>query len=77
MTKALKFSYFQNVFEFFPNFLTDFVDWNIEKGQRGTNALSVGFSEEFFAVCENNTKMTKNPKIYNFQSFHAFLLFSF
>ena len=24
----------------FPNFLTDFVDWNAEKGQQGKNVLS-------------------------------------
>ena len=28
------FSIFKDFFAFFPKFLTDFVDWNIEKGQQ-------------------------------------------
>ena len=28
---------FQRFYAIFPQFLTDFVDWNIEKGQQGKN----------------------------------------
>ena len=28
------FQFSQSVYAFFPKFLTDFVDWNVEKGQQ-------------------------------------------
>ena len=41
MTKIPKFSNFQRFHAFFTSFLTDFVDWNAQKGQQRTNALSI------------------------------------
>ena len=40
MTKNPKFSKFQNFYAIFVKFSTDFVDWNVEKSQQGTNLLS-------------------------------------
>ena len=38
------FSIFKDFLHFFSKFLTDFVDWNVEKGQQGKNVLSTGLS---------------------------------
>ena len=38
------FSIFKDIFAFFSKFLTDFVDWNVEKGQQGKNVLSTSLS---------------------------------
>ena len=40
MTKNTKFSKFQCFYAIFVKFSTDFVDWNVEKTQQGTNLLS-------------------------------------
>ena len=40
MTKNPKFSNFQSFYAIFVKFSTDFVDWNVEKSQQGTNLLS-------------------------------------
>ena len=40
MTKNPKFSKFQSFYAIFVKFSTDFVDWNVEKSQQGTNLLS-------------------------------------
>ena len=40
MTKNPKFSNFQSFYAIFVKFATDFVDWNVEKSQQGTNSLS-------------------------------------
>ena len=42
MTKNPKFSNFQSFYAIFVKFSTDFVDWNVEKSQQGTNLLSSG-----------------------------------
>ena len=34
-----KFSKFQSFYAIFVKFSTDFVDWNVEKSQQGTNLL--------------------------------------
>ena len=38
------FSIFEDFFAFFSKFLTDFVDWNVEKGQQGKNVFSTSLS---------------------------------
>ena len=38
--KNPKFSNFQSFYAIFVKFSTDFVDWNVEKSQQGTNLLS-------------------------------------
>ena len=54
------------------------MDWNIEKGQQGKNVLFRRFLWNSFLLfflwqCLKLTpKMTKNPKISNFQRFYAF-----
>ena len=40
MTKNPKFSNFQSFYAIFVKFSTDFVNWNVEKSQQGTNLLS-------------------------------------
>ena len=40
MTKNPKFSKFQSFHAIFVKFSRDFVDWNVEKSQEGTNLLS-------------------------------------
>ena len=39
----------------FPKFLTDFVDWNVEKGQQGKNVLSTRLFRTVYCsfLCEN------------------------
>ena len=50
--KNPKIFHFSKILSIFSKFSTDFVNWNIEKGQQGKNVLSsrLGFSEEFVAV---------------------------
>ena len=67
---------FQRFFCIFSKFLTDFVDWNVEKGQQGKNVLSSMFSEEIHAVffIENGLELTSiKTKIRIFSDFHIFL----
>ena len=40
MTKNANFPIFKVFYAFFVKFSTDFVDWNVEKSQQGTNLLS-------------------------------------
>ena len=40
VTKIRKFPFFKTLTHFFPKNLTDFVNWNIEKGQQGKSVLS-------------------------------------
>ena len=44
------FQFSKIVMGFFSNFLTHFVDWNIEKGQQGENVLSGMLREEIIAI---------------------------
>ena len=37
--KNTKFSSFESVYAFFVNVLTDFVDWDVLKGQQGKDSL--------------------------------------
>ena len=59
---------------------TDFVDWNVEKGQQGKTLLSSKIFRRVYCSFLNEKclkltlKMTKNPKVFNFQSLYAFLL---
>ena len=48
--KNSKFSTFQSFYAFLVKFLTDFVDWNVEKRQQGKIISPVSLSEEFIAV---------------------------
>ena len=50
MTKIPKFSNFQRFHAFFTSFLTDFVDWNAQKGQQKQMRCPLGFFQEFNAV---------------------------
>ena len=52
MTKIRKFSNFQRFYAFFSKFWTDFVNCNVEKGQRGPNVLSSMQRKEINAVFE-------------------------
>ena len=58
-------------FRHFSNFLTDFVDWNVEKGEQRKILLSSSCYEEFFAFFEMKTSQMdtendKNPKGFQF-----------
>ena len=53
----------------FPKFLTNFVDWNVEKAQQGKKLLFSRLFEEFNAVCkvkmsQIDTENNLNPKIF-------------
>ena len=39
MIKIPKLSYYKWFYEFFPKFLTDFVNWNVENGQQRMHVL--------------------------------------
>ena len=74
MTKTLPFSKFQSIYAFFSKFLTDLMDWNVEKGQQGKNVLSsrlfwrVYFSFRFENVLNCQRKWQK-PKSFKFSKF--------
>ena len=58
----------------------DFVDKNVEMLNMALIRRPVGFSEEIIAVfkmkkSQIDTENDKNPKIFLFQSFHAFFHF--
>ena len=48
--KNSKFFVFHTFYALFVKFLTNFVKWNVEKRQQGTNFCPVGLCEEFIAV---------------------------
>ena len=48
--KTPKFSNFQKSYAFFFKFSTDFVDWNVEKGQEGKTVLSSLLRKEINVV---------------------------
>ena len=50
ITKNQKFYIFQNFNAIYVKFLTEFVDWNVEKRQQGKTFSPVGFSCNF---CHN------------------------
>ena len=78
MTKILKSSNFQSFHLFFPEFLIDFVHWNVEKGQQGKGWVSfhevvivVVFYEDTIAMfrmkmCPIDTENDKIPQNFQF-----------
>ena len=50
VTKITKFANFQIFNAFFVKVLTDFVDWNVLKGQQGKSGCPVVFYEEISAM---------------------------
>ena len=64
---------------FFSKFSSDFVDWNVEKNQKGKNLLSSRHFQEFTVVfkvkiSQINTGKDRKPKFLNFQSFYTFFV---
>ena len=80
MTKTQKFCNFQKVYAFFPEFSTDSVNWNNEKGQKekkGVVQLAFWPFRRVYCISLNentqiDTKNDKNPKFFVYQSFYAF-----
>ena len=50
INENLKIFQFSKILPFSPKFSTDFVDWNVEKGQQGKNVLSSILIKEMNAV---------------------------
>ena len=74
MVKIPKLSNFQTLYAFFSKISTNFVDWNVEKGQKGNNVLSSRLFEEFLAVfqvkmSQIDTENHKKPKVFQFSKF--------
>ena len=44
LTKVSEIFQFSKFLRIFPKLLTDFVDWNVEKGQQGKNVKSTRLS---------------------------------
>ena len=80
MTEFSKISNFRRLYAFFPKFSTDFVDWNVKKGQQRKNVLSSRLFRRVYCSFPNENdlkftpKMTKNKIFSNFQSFYAFFV---
>ena len=77
MTKIPKIIPFSKIFCLFPQFLTDFVNWNFEKGQQGEKLLS---SRVFLRDCSFLSENVSNwhqklQKTRNFPIFKIFMHF--
>ena len=74
ITKNPKVSNFQSFNAIFVKFSTDFVDWNVEKSQQGTNLLSsslfrrdsCAFQVEKYLKLVRNRQKTQNFKLSKF-----------
>ena len=55
MTKTLKMCYFEWFYAFFPNFLTDFINWNVDMGQQGKIVLYSKLRKKTDAVFKMKT----------------------
>ena len=72
---------FMHFFEdlvFFSQFLTDFVNWNVEKVQQGKNVLSSMLRKEIIAVLKTKIVRNRHRKRQNsekFSDFHIFVQF--
>ena len=72
------FFFFQRFYAFNCKFLTDFVNWNVEKGQQVKNVLSSRLFEEFIAglyVKMSPCNTEKKQKSKNVLFFNDFMLF--
>ena len=75
MTK--KISNFQSFYPIFVKYSTDFVNWNVEKSQHGTNLLSSRLFQRVncsFQV-EKYLKLAPTQKTQNFPIFKVFMQF--
>ena len=50
LTKISEIFQFSKILCIFPNLSTDFVDWNVEKGQQERKGCLLAFLEEIFAI---------------------------
>ena len=74
MTKILKISNFQKFYAFLSKLLTDFGNWNVEKGHQGKNVLSSMLRKEENAVVQRKIVRNRHgkAKIRKFSDFHYF-----
>ena len=80
-TKIRKFSDFQRLYAIFVKFSLDFVDQNVENGQRGTNLLSSRIFRKENCYFQNEKGLKLTPKMTKklsiFQTFYSiFVKFS-
>ena len=68
MTTVPKFSTFQNFYEIFVKFLTDFVDWNV-KDQQGKGLLSSGLFRKVYCVFQTKMSQIDNENDKNTKTF--------
>ena len=68
--KKPKYFQFSKIYAFFPKCLTDFVNWNVEKGQQGKNVLSSRLFRKVFyrsflvKMSQIDTENDEKPKIF-------------